>query len=145
MNWTGLRLGWEPRVLSILRIMVGLLYLEHGLGKVFNFPALANHHPFVLFTLVPGAAGTLESVGGVLLVLGLFTRPVAFVLSGEMAFAYFLSHAPRGFFPLLNGGDSSILFCFIFFYLSVAGGGAWGLDRLRMPRALADSAAGQRL
>src|SRR5512142_3080941 len=101
MNWTGLRLGWEPRVLGILRIMVGLLCLEHGLSKVFNFPAVANHRPFELFTLVPGAAGTLELVGGALIVLGLFTRPIAFVLSGEMALAYFLSHAPRGFFPLL--------------------------------------------
>lgn len=123
------RLVWEPRMLSILRIMVGLLYLEHGLSKIFNFPPQANARPYVLMTLVPGLAGLLESIGGALLAAGLFTRIVAFILSGEMAFAYFMSHAPRNFFPVLNGGDAAILYCFIFLYFFFAGGGEWSLDR----------------
>jgi len=122
---------WQPRVLSIVRIVVGLLFMEHGTAKMFDFPHLANHAPYNLFSLVPGLAGILEGVGGLLIVLGLFTRPVAFLLSGEMAIAYFMAHAPRNFFPLLNGGDPAILYCFIFLYLFVAGGGAWSLDRAR--------------
>jgi putative oxidoreductase len=118
-------------MLSILRIMAGLLFMEHGLSKIFNFPPQPTHRQYVLLTLVPGLAGLLESVGGLLLTLGLYTRIVAFVLSGEMAFAYFMSHAPRGFFPLLNGGQSAILYCFVFLYLWVAGGGSWSLDWLR--------------
>ncbi len=132
-DWANLRLSWEPRVRSVLRIMVGLLYIEHGTAKIFDFPARPNHHAFALFTLVPGLAGLLETIGGILIVLGLFTRPVAFVLSGEMAFAYFMSHAPRSFFPLANGGDGAILFCFIFFYFFVVGAGVWSLDQLRAP------------
>lgn len=130
-NDAGLRVTWEPRVLSILRIMTGLLYLQHGLNKFFNFPPTATHRPYVLLTLAPGLAGLLETIGGILLVLGLFTRPVALILSGEMAVAYFLAHAPRGFFPLVNNGDLAVLFCFVFLYLFVAGGGSWSLDRLR--------------
>jgi putative oxidoreductase len=110
---TKLRAEWEPRVLSILRIMVGLLYLQHGLNKLFNF------------------AGPLETIGSLFIIFGLFTRPVAFLLSGEMALAYFMAHAPRGFYPLLNGGELAVLYCFIFFYLFVAGGGSWSLDRMR--------------
>jgi putative oxidoreductase len=125
------RLAWELRVLSILRIVVGLLYMQHGLNKLFDFPATPTHMPYRLFSLVPGLAGPLELFGGLLIVLGLFTRPVAFVLSGEMAFAYFMAHEPKSFFPLVNGGDSVILYCFIFLYFVVAGGGAWSLDRLR--------------
>src|SRR5579872_2535443 len=106
---TALRAAWEPRALSILRIMIALLFLQHGLNKVFDFPATPNHAPYRLFTLVPGVAGLLETVGSLLLLFGLFTRPVAFLLSGEMAIAYFMSHAPRGFFPLLNGGSLAIL------------------------------------
>jgi putative oxidoreductase len=130
MDQADFRARWEPRVLSVVRIMVGLLYMEHGLSKIFNFPPTPNHAPYVLLTLVPGLAGILESVGGLLIVLGLLTRPVAFILSGEMAVAYFMSHAPRNFFPLLNGGDAAILYCFIFLYFAVAGGGAWSLDRV---------------
>src|SRR5204862_4847791 len=96
---TTLRLTWEPRSLSILRIVVGLLYLQHGLNKFFNFPPTPNHAAYNLFTLNPGLAGILETVGGVLIILGLFTRPGAFILSGEMAVAYFMVWAPRGFFP----------------------------------------------
>jgi putative oxidoreductase len=130
MDQAELRTRWEPLVLSIVRIVVGLLFMEHGLSKIFNFPPTPNHAPYVLLSLVPGLAGILESVGGLLIVLGLLTRPVAFILSGEMAFAYFMSHAPRNVFPLLNAGDAAILYCFIFLYFAVAGGGAWSLDRV---------------
>ncbi len=130
-----LRLTWEPRVLSILRIMVGLLYFEHGLNKLFNFPATANHAPYQLFTLVPGLAGLLEVIGGALLAVGLFTRPVAFILSGEMAFAYFMVNAQRNFFPLVNGGDAVILYCFIFLYFFVVGAGVWSLDQVWASRS----------
>ncbi|SRR6266542_2029082 len=110
--------------------MTGLLFFEHGTGKIFSFPPPANPRAYELFTLVPGLAGLLETIGGILIVFGLFTRPIAFLLSGEMAFAYFMSHAPRNFFPLLNNGDAAILYCFVFLYLWVAGGGEWSLDRL---------------
>ena len=113
-----------PHVLSLLRIVVTLVLLQHGLQKFFGFPAAGPPHLAPLLV----AAATLETVGGLLLLVGLFTRPVAFLLSGEMAFAYFLSHAPRGFYPVANGGDPAILFCFVFLYLFFAGGGAWSLD-----------------
>lgn len=121
---------WAPRLLSVWRIIVGLLFLEHGLAKLFDFPHLPNHHPYVLFTLVPGLAGLLETIGGSLIAVGLLTRPVAFILCGEMAFAYFMAHAPRGAFPLLNGGEGAVLYCFSFLYLFAAGGGLWSLDRV---------------
>ena len=139
-----MRPTWEPRFLSILRIVVGLLYLQHGLNKIFDFPPTKTHHPYVLFTLNPGLSGVLELVGGILLVLGLFTRPVAFILSGEMAFAYFMSHAPRSFYPLVNGGGLAIIFCFVFFYFFVAGGGVWSLDQLRTGEAAAPLPQGSR-
>jgi putative oxidoreductase len=120
-------------MLSILRIMVGLLFLEHGLAKILDFPHPQNHAPYALFTLNPGLQGLLELVGGLLLALGLFTRSVAFVLAGNMAVAYFMAHSPRGFFPLLNGGELAIVYCFVFLYLWLAGGGEWSLDRLRAP------------
>ena len=131
-----LRQAWEPRVLSILRIIVGLLFLEHGTQKIFDFPPHPNARPFELFTLVPGLAGIMELVGGILIVLGLFTRPVAFLLSGEMAFAYFMSHAPRGFYPISmggNGGELAILYCFTFLYFVFVGAGVWSLDEMRSP------------
>jgi putative oxidoreductase len=131
---------WAPRVLSILRIVTALLFMEHGLNKLFDFPATPTHMPYHLMSLVPGLAGLLEAVGGLLLVLGLFTRPVAFVLSGQMAFAYFMVHAPKSFFPMLNFGEPAVLYCFIFFYLFVAGGGAWSLDRRLWPAAAAGEA-----
>ena len=135
-DWVSLRRGWEPRALSVLRIVVGLLFLQHGLNKFFGFPPSAlPHHPYVLFSLVPGLAGILELVGGVLITLGLFTRPVAFILSGEMAFAYFMAHAPRSVFPLANGGEAAVFYCFFFLYLSVAGGGVWSVDGQRSPEA----------
>jgi putative oxidoreductase len=132
-DFATLRLTWEPRMLSILRIVVGLLYMEHGLAKVVGFPLQPNHKAYELFTLNPGIQGLLELVGGLLLALGLFTRTVAFILAGNMAVAYFMAHAPRGFFPLLNGGELAIVYCFVFLYLWVAGGGEWSLDRLRAP------------
>jgi len=119
---------WEPRMLSILRIMTGLLFMEHGMGKLFGFPSAAMHPPFLTLLWF---AGVLECFGGALVALGLFTRVVAFLLSGEMAIAYFTAHAPKSFFPLLNGGDAAVLYCFVFLYLSLAGGGEWSLDRLR--------------
>lgn len=124
--------AWSPRLLSVLRIMSALLFLAHGTQKILNFPPLGRPLPEV-FTL-SWTAGVLELVGGVLLALGLFTRPVAFVLSGQMAFAYFIAHAPRNFFPTLNGGDAAILYCFVFLYLVAAGPGPWSLDALRARR-----------
>src|SRR5690242_9148682 len=126
-----LRLAWERRMLSILRIVVGLLYMEHGLAKILDFPHQPNHAPYTLLTLNPGLQGLLELVGGLLLALGLFTRTVAFILAGDMAVAYFLVHASRGFFPLLNGGELAIVYCFVFLYFWIAGGGEWSLDRVR--------------
>jgi putative oxidoreductase len=124
------RLSWEPGMLSITRIILGLLFLEHGLAKVVGFPLQPTHQPFVLWSVNPGFQGLLELLGGALLALGLFTRPVAFILAGDMAVAYFLRHAPKGFFPLLNGGELAIVYCFVFLYFWLAGGGAWSLDRL---------------
>ena len=118
---------WAPRVLSIVRIVLGLLFLEHGIAKLFGFPSSATMPP--AFALA-WFAGLIEMVGGALVALGLFTRGAAFITSGEMAVGYFLVHAPKNFFPLLNGGDAAILYCFIFLYFAVAGGGSWGLDEL---------------
>ena len=118
---------WAPRVLSLLRIIAALLFMEHGLMKIFHFPAPQPGVPDPLPTILL-VAGWLEIVGGALLVLGLYTRPVAFVLSGQMAVAYFLFHAAKGFWPALNLGDAAILFCFLFLYLACAGPGEWSLD-----------------
>jgi len=120
---------WSPRVLSILRIMVGLLFLEHGMSKYLSLPVSPSTG--VAPMSLSGINGMIELVGGVLIVLGLFTRPVAFILAGDMAVAYFIAHAPRGFFPLLNAGELAIIYCFVFLYLAVAGGGVWSLDHLR--------------
>lgn len=118
---------WAPRMLSVLRIMTALIFLAHGSQKLLNFPA-SDFSP-VAFTL-PWIAGVLELFGGALLVAGLFTRPVAFVLSGLMAVAYFMAHAPQSFFPALNGGDAAILFSFVFLYIVFAGAGPWSVDAL---------------
>src|SRR5437764_15365754 len=131
VDLAALRLTWEPRMLSVLRMIIGLLYMGHGLAKVVGFPLQPNHKAYELFTLNPGIQGLLELIGGLLLAFGLFTRPVAFILAGNMAVAYFMAHAPKGFFPLLNGGELAIVYCFLFLYLWVAGGGEWSLDRLR--------------
>ena len=117
----------EPYVLSILRIMVGLLFCEHGMAKLFGFPP---HGPIQHFPDLEFFAGSIECFGGALLALGLFSRVVAFLMSGEMAIGYFMMHAPKSFFPLLNGGDAAVLFCFIFLFLAVAGPGPLCLDAL---------------
>ena len=118
---------WAPRILSILRIVDGLILLQYGTAKLFAWPAVEMFENLKWLSLF-GIAGMFELVGGLLLVLGLFTRPVAFILSGEMAAAYFIEHFPRGFFPILSEGDLAVSLCFTFLYLAFAGGGPWSLD-----------------
>lgn len=126
---------WAPRALAALRIVAGLLFLAHGVVKLWGFPEGAQPGEVPLLSLF-GVGAVLEVVGGLLLILGLFTRPAAFIVSGEMAVAYFLFHAPSSPFPAVNGGDAAILFSFIFLYLFTAGPGAWSLDAvLRARRA----------
>lgn len=126
--WTRL----APILQSVLRIVAAFLFVLHGTTKLFAFPAsvLPSGGTMALTTL-PGIGGALESIGGPLLMLGLFTRPVAFILSGEMAVAYFRIHAPRGFWPILNQGESAVIFCFLWLYFSAAGAGPLSLDALR--------------
>ena len=121
--------AWSPQILSILRIAAALLFMQHGTMKLLDYPPTGDHADLELMSLV-GVGGILELFGGALLLVGLFTRPVAFILSGFMAVAYFMAHAPRGFFPILNNGELAALYCFVFFYLAFAGGGAWSLDAL---------------
>ncbi len=120
---------YTAQLLSTVRIMSGLLFLQHGTTKYLNFPTspMNNASPLTM----GGAAGIIELVGGILIVIGLFTRPTAFIISGTMAVAYFYAHNPQGFFPLLNGGETAILYCFIFLFIAAAGGGAWSVDRFR--------------
>ena len=118
--------SWTPRLLSVLRIVSAFMFMLHGTQKWLAFP-VPRPNPTVLWSQ-SGIAGLLELVGGLLLLLGLFTRPVAFVLSGLMAFAYFLAHAPVDFWPIVNRGELAALYCFVFLYLSAAGGGPWSLD-----------------
>jgi putative oxidoreductase len=119
---------FAPQMLSVLRIVAALLFFLHGTQKIFGFPPSDMSPP--LWSMY-GVAAVLEIVGGTLLFVGFFTRPTAFVLSGLMAFAYFLSHAPRSVFPTSNGGDAAILYCFLFLYLVFAGPGPWSLDARR--------------
>ncbi len=114
-----------PEALSIVRVVVGLLFLEHGTAKLFGFPTPATAMP-AMGTLF-WSQGVIELVGGALFAVGLFTRPVAFILAGDMAVAYFMAHAPKNFFPLLNGGDAAILYCFIFLLYFVTGPGRWAI------------------
>jgi putative oxidoreductase len=120
---------WQPMVLSLLRFMSGLLLLQHGTGKILGFPVLANFANLQIGSMV-GIAGLIELIGGILLVLGLFTRAAAFITSGMTAVAYFMVHAPKGFYPILNGGELAALYCFVFFYLIFAGGGPISLDAI---------------
>ncbi len=123
--------SWSGPLHAALRIMTGLLFLEHGTSKYFNFPATEYFANGVEVFSLMGLAGGLEVIGGILIVLGLFTRLTAFILAGEMAAAYFMGHASQGFFPLINNGDAAILFCFIFLYFSAAGAGPFSLDAKR--------------
>ena len=120
--------GTAPWMLSVLRIVAAFLFMEHGGQKLFNFPPSA--HPMAHLPPMMLVAGVLECFGGLLLLLGVFTRPVAFILAGEMAVAYFTAHAPHGFWPIRNMGELAVLYCFLFLYLATAGGGPWGLERM---------------
>lgn len=127
--------SWAPYLLSVLRVVAAFLFIQVGTAKLFAFPAaIMPEGGTAPIASLAGIAGILETFGGLLLLLGLFTRPVAFVLSGQMAVAYFIGHAPQGFWPVLNQGMPAILFCFLYLYLSAAGPGPWSLDALRRSR-----------
>ena len=140
--------AWRPQALSLLRIITGLLIIQHGMGKILGFPvypAYANVQPFSLV----GTAGLIELIGGALLIVGLCTRPIAFVLAGEMAFAYFMGHmfktpAAPVFIPLLNCGNAAILFCFACLYLACAGAGGWSADAIEGEREEGDGRCASR-
>ena len=119
--------AWKPQALSVFRIIAGLMIIQHGMAKLIGFPAVPMFAKLQPMSLL-GAAGFIELIGGALIVLGLLTQPVAFILSGEMAVAYFMSHAPKAFFPLVNGGTLAIMYCFAFLYLATAGAGPWSVD-----------------
>lgn len=127
---------WAPRMLSVLRIMAALIFFAHGTDKILGFPDTGGTPG--AFSL-PWIAGLIELFGGALLIVGLFTRPVAFLTSGMAAAAYFIGHAPESFFPVINRGDAAILYCFVFLYLVFAGPGPWSLDALRGQRAGTDA------
>jgi putative oxidoreductase len=133
MNTASLQ-RWSPYMLGVLRIVTGLLFLQHGTQKYLNIPPRVNNAPMPTLGTLPGIQGIIEVVGGLMIIFGLFTRPVAFILAGDMAVAYFMVHAPRGLFPISqggNGGELAILFCFVFLYLFVAGAGALSVDDAR--------------
>jgi len=122
---------WTPRALGLMRIVVGYLYLSHGTAKLLGIPHVKMFDNLQLFSLF-GLAGVLELVGGALILIGLFTRPVAFILSGEMAVAYFMAHASKGtpLVPSLNGGELAVVYCFLFLFMAAAGAGAWSVDAM---------------
>ena len=126
-KWSGV----APQLLSVLRIVAALMFMQAGTMKLFGWPAAMPGGATVSLMTQVGIGGVLEAVGGALLLVGLFTRPVAFVLSGEMAVAYFQFHAPQGFWPTVNQGQPAVLYCFIWLYFSAAGAGPWSLDALR--------------
>ncbi|HEX2648848.1 MAG TPA: DoxX family protein [Burkholderiales bacterium] len=122
---------WTPRALGLLRIVTGYLFITHGTAKLLGMPYVKMFEGVQLMSMI-GFAGILELVGGALIIVGLFTRPVAFILSGEMAFAYFIGHAPKGpvLMPMLNGGELAVLYCFVFLFFAAAGAGAWSVDAM---------------
>jgi putative oxidoreductase len=135
-NLDSVKATWAPRLLSVLRIIAAFLLMQHGAQKLFGVLALpqppgAPAPPAFTLLSAAGVAGILEFFGGLLVLLGLFTRPVAFLLSGMLAVGYFKVHAPMGFWPILNKGELAVIYCFVFLYLSAAGGGVWSLDYLR--------------
>jgi putative oxidoreductase len=134
MNYLNSLSRYSPHLLALLRIIAGLLFLAHGLVKLFGFPAGAQPGQVPLFGLM-GAGAIIELVTGTLIMLGLFTRPAAFLAAGQMAVAYWMFHAPSGFYPILNGGELAILYCFVFLYLAAAGAGAFSLDGQRSASA----------
>ncbi|HEV2747100.1 MAG TPA: DoxX family protein [Allosphingosinicella sp.] len=134
MNWNRLQL-WAPRMLAVLRIVAGLIFLEHGTQKLLGWPP--GDYAGIPLDSMPAYAGVIELVAGLLITIGLFTRPAAFVASGTMAVAYWMAHAPQNPFPLNNGGDAAILYCFVFLYLVFAGAGPWSVDALRERRETA--------
>lgn len=119
---------WRPQILSVLRIMVALLFIEHGTTKFFAWPGGGGG--FSALSALYIVQGILEFIGGLILLVGLYTRLIAFILSGDMAVAFFMAHYPKSFYPILNGGDAAVLYCFVFLYIFFAGGGAWSVDRL---------------
>ena len=124
--------AWAPYLLSVLRIVAAFTFMQFGTGKLLAFPgAIMPEGGTAPLLSLAGIAGFLEAFVGLFLLLGLFTRPVAFLLSGEMAVAYFVGHAPQGFWPVLNQGTPAVLYCFLFLYISSAGAGPWSLDALR--------------
>ncbi len=125
--------SWSPMLLSTLRIVTAFMFIQHGSAKLFQIPHVPMFDGVQLLSLT-GLAGVIEIGGGLLLLIGLFTRPVAFILSGEMAFAYFMAHAPHSFLPVLNGGELAVEWCFVFLYISAAGPGAWSVDVWRGAR-----------
>ena len=127
---------WTPRALGLLRIVTGYLFITHGTAKLLGMPYVKMFEGLQILSLA-GVAGILELVGGALVILGLFTRPAAFILSGEMAFAYFIGHAPKGpvLVPMLNGGELAVLYCFLFLFFAAAGAGAWSVDAMMRGRA----------
>ena len=129
MNMDAIATAWAPRLLSVLRIVTGLLFLQHGTAKHLKFPAVPMFAKMEPVSML-GAAGMIEIVGSLLLIVGLLTRTTAFVLSGFMAVAYFMAHAGRGFYPILNGGELAVLYCFVFLYTAAAGPGPWSYDAM---------------
>lgn len=126
--WIFTTSSWSPRVLSIVRIVFGFVFMMAGTTKLFGFPAADPSMTAAAAGSLPWVAGVLETFGGAAIILGLLTRPIAFLLAGEMAVAYFMVHAPQSFFPTLNEGVAAVLYCFFFLYLSFAGAGEWSVD-----------------